>query len=96
MSISVIIDNPETDDERLFIIPVSSEDFFKKVWSKIALDLNLKWIPLFQTGVKIERCDLDQLFNELDLITAFVKENLKNSNGDHLLVRIALMEPKFK
>lgn len=91
MSISVIISNPKTEYERSFCLPVSSESFFRKIWLPITLELGLKWVPLFQTGVEIQKCDLEYLFEELNNIKNFDKEKLRNKNGDHLLSRIELI-----
>jgi len=95
MSVGMYILNAQTESEKLFYVPVSSESFFTRVWREIALELDLKWIPLFQFGVKIRKCDLKPIFNELDHMIKFADENLENDFKNHLITRIDLAKTKL-
>jgi hypothetical protein len=66
MSISAVINNPITEDESKFYVPVSTETFFDECWYPGCEALNLKWISAFSYGVDIEKENFSEV--ELELI----------------------------
>lgn len=65
MSISLIISNPGTDEQRLVNIPIATEDAFQKIWQTGCSELSLRYVSLFDTGVEIEQNDVGELTAEL-------------------------------
>ncbi|CAM4249981.1 hypothetical protein HCA64_03130 [Listeria booriae] len=78
MSIGIIVDEPRSDDERLFFIPVATEEAFKKYWLKASQDMQLMWVPIFESGVVIEAEDLEAIVDELKKVKVWSLENIEN------------------
>lgn len=76
MSIAAIIQDPETDQEKQFYVPIATERWFRDVWLKLAQELQLEWVPLFRTGVQVEKHDLSAVLEELDRLDDLARRKL--------------------
>jgi hypothetical protein len=45
--------------------PLATEEIFERLWMRGALQINAKWIPLFQSGIDVEVDDLSSICEEL-------------------------------
>jgi hypothetical protein len=86
MSIGIIVDTPKDDEEKLFFIPVATEKIFEKYWMPAAQEMNLKWIPIFETGIVIEKEDLPSIIKELKQVEEWVLNNVKDSETSKALL----------
>ncbi|CAI3304033.1 hypothetical protein ACK4CS_16805 [Enterococcus gallinarum] len=76
MSIGIIIDEPKNEKEQLFFIPVATEEVFSSYWLKASNELQLSWIPIFETGILIEKEDIPAILRELGLVKEWIKKNV--------------------
>ncbi|EAC8434588.1 hypothetical protein IT97_12840 [Listeria monocytogenes] len=78
MSIGIIIDEPKNEEEQLFFIPVATEEFFTNYWLKASNELQLNWVPIFKTGIVIEKGDMPVILKEIKLVKKWIEKNVKN------------------
>ena len=88
MSVAALIKNPQDLDAEDFYIPIASELVFEKKWKPIIEELNFQWLPLFSTGVNIEKIDLNNVLNELSDFRALY---IKKFGIDDLVSRVDLL-----
>ena len=74
MSIGIIIDEPKNEKEQLFFIPVATEEVFSSYWLKASNELQLSWIPIFETGILIEKEDIPAILRELGLVKEWIEK----------------------
>lgn len=90
-----IIQNPETEEEKLFNIPLATESFFENFWEPLAEELELQWIPAFLSGIDICNDDLDDIFSELDKLEILAKKKLNHIEFEQLDERINILREKL-
>jgi len=90
-----IIQDPKTDEEKSFSIPLASEKFFEDIWEPLAEELELQWIPTFLSGVDVIEDDLDDIVSELEKLEVLAKEKLNQDNFSQLQERIKLIKDKL-
>jgi hypothetical protein len=95
MSISIVINNPVTEDESKFYIPVSTETFFDECWRPGCEALNLKWIPAFSYGVDIEKENLSEVKSELTKLRDWASKYLSDEKKIHLVKRLDLLSERI-
>lgn len=78
MSIGIMIDEPENEEEKLFYIPLATEENFENYWNKAANQLNLQWVPFFSSGIIIEYDDLPFIIDELNMVINWMKDHVTN------------------
>jgi len=64
MSIGLLVSYHDTRREDRWI-PIASEDSFGHHWKPICAELNLRWIPRFQSGWMLSPQDLPYILDEL-------------------------------
>jgi hypothetical protein len=65
MSVQMTITGTDDHDVQASSTPLATEEVFGKLWMRGALDIDAKWIPLFQSGVDVEVDDLPSICEEL-------------------------------
>ena len=65
MSISILVKELPEGDAKAELIPLATEEAFRRYWVPGCDALGLRWVPLFQTGVPLQREDLAQVLTEL-------------------------------
>ncbi|MBM7689212.1 hypothetical protein BCR24_03735 [Enterococcus ureilyticus] len=78
MSIGIIIDEPKNEEEQLFFIPVATEESFTNYWLKASNELQLSWVPIFETGIVIEKEDTPVVLKEIKLVKEWIEKNVEN------------------
>lgn len=63
MSVSLLI--TERGDKIKHIVPIATEEVFSRYWKPLSLDLDLQWVPLFQSGFFVDRLDIPFVLKEL-------------------------------
>jgi hypothetical protein len=63
MSVSLFYKDQQSGEER--VVPISTERVFEEYWQPAALELGLKWIPLFQSGLPLSAEDIPEVIEEL-------------------------------
>lgn len=53
MSVALMIDNPINEKEEHLYVPIAAEHTFEKYWQTAAKQLELEWVPFFQSGIVI-------------------------------------------
>jgi hypothetical protein len=77
MSISLVISNENIPEEKWENTPIASEENFEKIWLPICEQLQLEYIPLFETGLDIDSGSLEEVMIELN----HLKEELIKKKG---------------
>ena len=54
MSIDAMINEPITQEEKDFFIPISSNSIYENYWIKYANDNNSAWLPCFVMGSTVD------------------------------------------
>lgn len=88
MSVSLMISNAVNIEEENLNIPISTEKVFQDNWIPIIEKLNLKWIRCFQSGIELEKEDIEAVLKELDTMQVWVYENMNTDRGKQMIVRI--------
>ena len=70
-------------------IPISTQRYFTDVWLKVAEQLKLKLIPLFECGADFDETDIPVILNELDLLQHACQKRFDPS--EHIFQRIELL-----
>jgi hypothetical protein len=91
MSIAAFIDNPKTDVEKSFYIPIATEHSFTSLWEPAFESLDLQWIPSFAIGIDISREDLQNVLIELSQIREWVQENLSDIKSQQVIERVDIL-----
>ncbi|SEO96990.1 hypothetical protein SAMN04488134_1271 [Amphibacillus marinus] len=78
MSIGIIVDEPKNEKEQLFFIPVATEEVFSSYWLKASNELQLSWVPIFETGIVIEKEDMSVILRELGLVKKWIEKNVRD------------------
>ncbi|WP_321383097.1 hypothetical protein [uncultured Enterococcus sp.] len=78
MSVAIMIDNPTNDTEKNFYVPVATEKAFQKYWMKASEEMGLKWVPIFKTGIFIEKQDEQAVLEEIAQVKKWVTRNVKD------------------
>ena len=68
VSVSLLISGSNIPQEEWKNIPLASEVSFKTLWMPICGELNLEFIPLFETGFDIDLDTLGYVLQELKLV----------------------------
>ncbi|RKH02103.1 hypothetical protein [Corallococcus carmarthensis] len=74
MSICILMkQRPEsaTSEE---LIPLASEEVFRRYWVPGCVALGLRWVPLFRTGVPLQKEDLGPVLTELRALRQWMEE----------------------
>lgn len=70
MSVSLLITSA-TDGQRGRMLPIASEQIFNQYWVPAATRLKLEFVPLFQTGLPVNREDIPYILDELQQLRTF-------------------------
>ncbi|MFB2769544.1 hypothetical protein ACE1AT_09670 [Pelatocladus sp. BLCC-F211] len=73
MSVSLFIKYANAEKSEC-LIPVSTEEIFREYWQPASSKLNLQWVPLFQTGIPLEKDDVPYVIEELEKLKQFFLE----------------------
>ncbi|CAM3840969.1 hypothetical protein G4177_19925 [Corallococcus sp. ZKHCc1 1396] len=65
MSISILVKRLPEPDAHAELVPLATEDAFRRYWVPGCDALGLRWIPLFSTGVPLQKEDLGAVLTEL-------------------------------
>jgi len=95
MSIMIIIQDPETEEEKAFSIPLASEKFFTDVWEPLAEELELQWVPTFLSGVDVRNEDLHDILSEIKQLEDLGKKKLSPDEIIQLCGRVNLLREKL-
>jgi hypothetical protein len=85
MSVLLTISSAGEDGEPSSSTPLATEEFFERLWMRGALQINAKWIPLFQSGIDLEVDDLPSVCEELRSLGRWA-EGGHLGPGDQLLM----------
>lgn len=88
MSICLMISNPINKNEDDYYVPISTERVFREYWHPIIIDLDLKWIKCFQSGIEIEKEDFNLVLEELMKIQEYIIRKNHNEEGKKIIERI--------
>lgn len=88
VSVSLIISNPVNEEENNFNVPISTERVFQDFWMPIIEELDLKWARCFQSGIEIEKEDLDFVLKDLAEMQTWIIINMDNERGVQMVGRI--------
>lgn len=87
MSVALFI----VEDDKSFgeTIPIASQRYFTDVWLKVAEQLKLKLIPLFECGADFDQTDIPVILDELDSLQQACQKRFDPS--EHIFQRIGLL-----
>jgi hypothetical protein len=93
MSILALIQNPQSEEEKSFSVPVASESIFQQRWEPIIEELQLQWLPLFSTGIDLEKIDQKDVLDEL---SRFKASYIEKFGSDEVIDRVNLLSDSLK
>lgn len=67
MAISLSIQR-KGQPENAETVPVATLAVFDQYWAPAVRDLNLRWVPLFRTGIPVQPEDVDPIVGELKIL----------------------------
>ncbi|WP_437793350.1 hypothetical protein [Sorangium sp. So ce693] len=70
MSVVLTTTSRQGDTRSNRLVPVAAQATFKEFWVPAAEALGLQWVPLFETGIPVERSDLPGVIRELAALRA--------------------------
>lgn len=76
------------------IIPISSQKYFKDIWLKFCVELNLKWVPLFESGAEFTQDDIPFILKELNDLFSFCKLHYTNQS-EPIIERLIVLLKKI-
>lgn len=88
MSVSLIISNPINDKERNFNLPISTERVFRDHWMPIIIELDLKWVRCFQSGIELEKEDIVLVLKDLEKMHHWITTYKDNERGEQMIERL--------
>ncbi|WNG26169.1 hypothetical protein F0U62_20685 [Cystobacter fuscus] len=74
MSVAMLI-KFKAQDQRSLYLPMATEGTYSREWVSVARKLGLPWLPLFQTGIKVEVAALPAVMYELRQLRAALVDN---------------------
>lgn len=86
MSVLLIITNSGDDGGSSSSTPLATEEVFERFWMQGALQINAKWIPLFQPGIDVEVDDLPSICEELRSLRRWAEAAHLDSEDQSLMV----------
>ena len=72
MSVALLI---EMNGEENISIPVATEVVFRRYWLPVCIELDFKWIPLFESGLPVSEQDRPFILEELHRFELWVLEH---------------------
>ncbi|WP_437675556.1 hypothetical protein [Sorangium sp. So ce131] len=57
------------------LVPVAAQSTFREVWMPAAVTLGLQWVPLFETGIPVDRSDLPDVLRELETLRDYCRSS---------------------
>ena len=87
MSIGLLLEYavPTTKSD---VIPIATEDAFRKYWQPGCAALHLRWVPLFQTGLPLQQEDISSVIEELVLLKQWLSCRMKTDVPQAVVLRI--------
>lgn len=79
MSVSLIYRFHGAPPGKAATAPIATEEVFREHWLPGARALGLEWLPLFETGVKLEAKDLLLVVSELAALHRWLQEHAPQS-----------------
>ena len=95
MSVSLMISNPINDEENNFIVPIATEKVFQNFWMPIIENLDLKWVRCFQSGIEIEREDLDFVLQDLITMQKWINIYMNSEMGTQMIERLEILSKEL-
>jgi hypothetical protein len=56
-------------------VPIATHDVFRRHWAPACEALELRWVPLFETGLPLEREDIADVLAELEAIKRWSEQH---------------------
>lgn len=69
MSVAILIEFKAQGRNSLYL-PMATEGTYSREWGGVARKLGLHWLPLFQSGMRVEVSDLPAVVDELRQLRA--------------------------
>lgn len=74
MSVALLITKEKEGPDEL--IPIATESAFTNLWMPVIRELDLEWMPLFQTGISLEDEDLPLVLKELEIFVNVAEKRM--------------------
>jgi hypothetical protein len=75
MSVALSIQPRDTSASAARLVPVATEDVFKRHWLPGSEALGQKWVPLFETGIPVDAEDIPEVLAELRALQTWTREH---------------------
>jgi hypothetical protein len=75
MSVALSIRARGTSNAAPRIVPVATQEVFKRYWLPGSEALGLQWVPLFETGIPLGKDDVPVVLRELRALEARIQGN---------------------
>lgn len=74
MSVALLIQPRGTDPEEARLVPIATQDVFKRHWLPACEALALRWVPMFETGIPLEPLDIPPVLTELRVLKRWAEQ----------------------
>jgi len=75
MSVALSIQPRGTAGAAPRIVPVATQDVFKRYWLPASEALGLQWVPLFETGIPLAKEDVPDVLQELRALDGWIRQS---------------------
>ena len=56
-------------------IPIATHDGFRRYWTPACEALDLRWVPIFTSGISLEREDIPSVLDELEALKRWSEQH---------------------
>ncbi len=95
MSVGLIICNPINDEESNYNVPIATEKVFQNFWMPIIENLDLRWVRCFQSGIEIEREDLEFVLKDLKAMQKWINIYMNSERGTQMIERLEILSKEL-
>ncbi|MCI0419200.1 MAG: hypothetical protein L0312_08275, partial [Acidobacteria bacterium] len=69
-------------------VPIATEEAFHKYWQPACTALQLRWVPLFHTGLPLKQADISEVIEELGLLKQWLSCHRETDVPQAVVMRI--------
>lgn len=72
--------------EATHVVPIATHEVFRRFWAPACEALQLRWVPMFATGIPLDRADVPDVIEELEALRAWSEQH--SETGDAIGARL--------
>jgi len=56
-------------------VPIATHEVFRRFWAPACEALQLRWVPMFATGIPLDQADVVDVLSELEALRAWTEQH---------------------